>query len=349
MNTSIPNISKPYLLDEFLSYAGFFVHLFVNDVVGDENPIVFEEPTFEGYSISELNKNKWNVSVLNVNYATCDYGEAVVFNNKGNISTQEIYGYYVTNESGENLWYEKFNSPKIINVEEGIAVKIKVNLNKPASGFNFVSFVLSSSDPLIVPIKSSSISIELEGWNGSPVPGSLIDITNRDFNTNNSIITLLLKSNITPTEEYPYTFNYLIQSDGFNNLIGSGSITNSAATSFNVTLAAKPPTTPPPDSYSTGDSIILFGPFDTKTGMTLSSFPDSSFSFNYLVNSEFSFPANMMIFINETQVASVDYWVSYLGQPFIFQFQEYVLNGIFQSPKVFFTVDPPGPSIPSAN
>lgn len=237
MNTSIPNISKPYLLDEFLSSSDFIVKLFTNNIIGNEDPIIFSEPMFSGYSQTSLLSNNWNVSVLDVNYATCDYKTAVVFNNLGESQTEPILGYYVTNQNGENLWYEKFSSPKIIGIEEGIAIKIKVNLNRPGAGFGFVSLVLNSSTPEI-PISSSTISFISQTWNGNLVPGSLIDITNKNFYSNSSVFTMLLTPDIIPSYDYPYEFSVLIESDGFDDLVYSGSISNSGLVSFGVTLNA---------------------------------------------------------------------------------------------------------------
>ena len=189
MNTLIPNLSKPYLLDEFLNASDFVVRLFTNNIVGDEINLVFTQPTFSGYSFFNLNKNDWGISTLNVNYATCAYKVPVVFNNMGSTESENIYGYYVTNSAGEILWYEKFSAPKKINVEEGIAINIVVNLNKIGGGLSFVSILLNSEN-LNFPINSSSIYILTETWNSKPVVGSLIDITNRNFNSNNSIFTL---------------------------------------------------------------------------------------------------------------------------------------------------------------
>lgn len=348
MNTIIPNLSKPYLLDEFLSASDFAVRLFTNNIVGDEENITFNQPAFSGYDFYSINKNEWNVSTLNINYATCTYKKAIVFNNTGELESEIIYGYYVTNSSGEILWYEKFSAPKTIGFEEGIAINIRVNLNKPGGGLNFISLVLSSLDPQI-PIKSSSIYILTEMWNDNSVLDSLIDITNRNFNSNNAVFTMLLKSNIVPSVDYPYTFTVLVQSYGFDNLVYVGSITQPGITSFGLTLtpSSPQPTVPPEPPYVTGDNIILYGPYDIKAGLTLTSLSaDSNFQFKYLNNANLGIFSNMLIFINNIQVASVDYFSSYDGQPFTLNYETYSLEGTF-APVITFSVPPPGPVPPT--
>lgn len=347
MNTIIPNISKPYLLDEFLYSSNFTVHLFTNNIVGDESPINFNEPTFEEYSTVALDVNKWNVSTLEINYATCTYGEPIIFVNYGDNSSEQIYGYYVTNENEEILWYDKFSSPKTIEGKEALVIKLLVNLNKPLGGLILVSICLKSSDPNI-PLTSSYITILTEDWHYNSVLGSLVDITNRSFSSSNHIFNFILKSDVVPSSENPYTFTYLIQSDGFSDLSTSSSITNSGVFVFEKILSpTTPPTTPPPDELPPNGSLItLYGPLDTKVGVTLSTATeDSSFTFAYLENSIFSFPTIMLIYINDTLAAHVDHFYLYKGKPFTLQYQSYIMNGFFNS-EVYFYVDPPGPDFP---
>lgn len=350
MNTSIPNISKTYLLDEFLSSSDFTVHLFKNNIVGDENPIIFVEPSFSGYSSVSINPNNWNASILDINYATCTYNKPLIFNNSGNVTSETIFGYFVKNLSGDTLWYEKFNSPKIINVEEGLAINIKVNLNKPGSGYNFVTLILTSSIPDIK-IKNSTISIQSENWNGSNVSGSLIDITGRSFVSNNSIFSLLLKSNIRPSASRPYTFNMTINSEGFNTLNYSGSISTDGLNSFIVPLDAifPPPPAPTEPTRSDGDLIELFGPFDSKGNTTFVCITeDSKFSFTFFTESITNpSPFNMLIYINNVLCASVDYFAYYNNKSFNLQFESYNLSGNFSPNNVYLTVPGPGPVPPT--
>ena len=339
MNTTIPDISKPYLLNDFLSGTNFIACLFTNDIVGDENPLTFSEPTFSGYSQINIDNQKWNVASFDINYATCTYSESIMFNNTGSVPTEEIYGYYITNDSGDVLWYEKFNLAKIAGVEEGIAINLRVNLNKPLSGLNLVSIILDSSVSGF-PVTDSSLSILTENWNSQSVPGSLTDLTDRNLNTNNSIFNLLLNNDIQPSTDKPFTFTYLIQSIGFENLIGNSSIDHSGVSVVNQTLTATTPlpTVTPEALPSNGTQLTLYGPFDTKAGITLSTGTDDAvFVFNFIEDSVYTFPENMKIFINDNLVASVDYFSAYEAHAFAFTYQGHALNGSFNS-NVYFSI-----------
>jgi hypothetical protein len=108
-----------------------------------------------------------------------------------------------------------------------------------------------------------------------------------------------------------------------------------------------PVTTPPQTLPPNGQTITLYGPSETKVGISLSTATeDSSFVFTYLEESLVSFPDAMLIYINDVLVAQVDCFTLYMGQNFTLNYQEYTLNGIFDS-DVYFYVDPPGPDFPT--
>lgn len=347
MSTIIPNISKPYLLDEFLASFNFTVCLFTNNIVGDENPISFNEPVFSGYTNKQLSPEKWNISELNENYATCTYLEPILFVNNDNENSEQIYGYFVKNDIEDILWYDKFENYKVINSKEAIIIKIVVNLNKPLEGLSLVSLVLKSSDNSTL-ITSSSVSINTETWGDISSGGYLIDVTNRDFNSNNGMFNFLLKSDIVPSSDNPYVFTYEIQSYGFDNLNTSSSIVSSGVSVIEKTLyPTTPPVTTPPETLPpNGQIITLYGPSETKVGLTFNTaIEDSSFVFTYLEDSLISFPDAMLIYINDILVAQVDYFALYIGQNFTLNYQEYTLNGTFDS-DVYFYVSPPGPDFP---
>jgi hypothetical protein len=344
MSTIIPNISKPYLLDEFLASFNFTVCLFTNNVVGNENPINFDQPVFNGYVNKQLSPEKWSVSELSENYATCTYIEPIMFSNSGNENSEQIYGYYVKNNLEDVLWYDKFENSKVIDSKKAIIVKLVVNLNKPLGGLSLISLVLKSSDSSI-PLTFSSVSIGTETWNNITSGGYLVDITGRDFNSNNNMFNFLLRSDVIPSSDNPYAFEYEIQSYGFDSLNTSSSIINSGVTVIEKTLypvANPPPVTLPPN----GQTITLHGPSETKVGLTLNTaIEDSSFVFTYLENSLISFPDAMLIYINNILVAQVDCFTLYMGENFTLNYQGYTLNGVFDS-DVYFNVAPPGPTLP---
>jgi hypothetical protein len=347
MSTIIPNISKPYLLDEFLASFDFTVCLFTNNIVGNENPINFDQPVFHGYVDKKLSPEKWSVSELNENYATCTYIEPIMFFNNGNENSEQIYGYYVKNNLEDILWYDKFENSKVIDSKKAIIVKLAVNLNKPLGGLSLVSLVLKSSDSSI-PITLSSVSIGTETWGDVSSGGYLVDVTGRSFNSANSMFNLLLRSDIVPSSDNPYNFTYEIQSYGFNNLSTSSSIVNSGVTVIEKTLyPTNPPTTTPPATLPpNGQTITLHGPSETKVGLTLNTaIEDSNFVFTYLENSLVSFPDVMLIYINNVLVAQVDCFTLYMGQNFTLNYQGYTLSGVFHS-DVHFQVAPPGPNFP---
>ena len=220
MKTSIPNISKPYLLDDFLESTNLFVRLFVNNVKGNEETISFVEPTFTGYSPQNIDNSKWSVSVLNKDYATCTYSIPIIFNNLDEIYLSEpIVGYYVTNEAGDSLWYETFEKIKALDVEEGVSVYLTVNLNKPDSGRTFVVIILENSNPnsYLIP-DDSTIQMSNEFWGAVAANGSLTDAMNRDLGSFKAIFNLVLAPNIFPSIAAPFTFTALFQCYGFNDL-----------------------------------------------------------------------------------------------------------------------------------
>jgi hypothetical protein len=353
MKTSIPNISKPYLLDDFLASTNLFVRLFTNEVNGNEETIVFTEPVFVGYTPQNIDNTKWLVSSLNENYATCTYSIPVVFNNlDSTYASEPILGYYVTNEDGDNLWYEKFETSKVLYVEEGVAVNLTVNLNKPDSGRTFVVIVLDTSNPdvYLVP-NDSTIQISNEFWGGVAAAGSLTDAMNRNFGSFKAIFNLVLDANIFPSSGAPFTFTALFQSYGFNDLTTDITISNKGVNIVNINLTPidnpppLPTATPEPD-YDNGSVITLYGPYDYKAGVTFGSVSEDVFSFLYKIDSS-EIPVNMLIFINDICVASVDYTVGYVGETFSYINGSNNFTGVF-SDQARFTVSGPGPTIPPA-
>jgi len=354
MKTSIPNISKPYLLDDFLASTNLVVRLFVNSVKGNEETINFVEPTFTGYSPQNIDNSKWSISVLNKDYATCKYSIPIVFNNLDETYlSQPIVGYYVTNEAGDNLWYENFETIKALDVEEGISVNLTVNLNKPDSGRTFVVIILenSNTDSSLIP-NDSTIQISNEFWGTVAAAESLTDSMNRDLGSFKSIFNLVLDPNIFPSIATPFTFTALFQCYGFNDLTTNLTISNKGLNVINLSLTPlndlppMPTATPEPD-YNDSDTITLYGPYDSKAGVTFGSISEDTFSFLYKSNAAET-PANMLIFINDLCVASVDYFGGYTGEIFNYTNGSRNFNGVFAE-QVRFTVAGPGPTIPPSS
>lgn len=350
MKTSIPNISKPYLLDEFLASTNLFVRLFTNSVKGNEEIVSFVEPTFLGYSPQNIDNSKWSFSTLNEGYATCTHSIPFIFNNLNQIAPSEvIVGYYVTNEEGDNLWYETFENSKILYIEEGISIYLTVNLNKPDSGRTFVVITLSTSDPTInlVP-DNSTIQISNEFWGDLSANGSLTDAMNRELESFKAIFNLVLDSTIFPSEEARFRFTALFQCYGFNDLTTEISVSKKGVNLINLNLTPVDnppiPTIPPEPDYADAELITLYGPYDSKAGTTLGSISEDTLTFSYKED-VVEMPANMAIFINDVLVASVDYFSGYLGEDF------YYLNGTNNftgkfAEQVRFSVFGPGPTIP---
>ena len=352
MNTSIPNISKPYLLDDFIASTNLVVRLFVNHVKGNEETINFVEPVFSGYYSKNIDNSKWSVSILHKDYATCTHTIPIVFNNLDEIyESESIIGYYVTNEAGDNLWYETFKTEKILNVEEGMAINLIVNLNKPDSGRTFVVIVLDTSDPTVYLIPNdATIQISNESWGDVSVSGSLTDAMNRDFGSFKTIFNLVLSADIFPSEETPFTFTAFFQSYGFNDLTTNITASKKDVNTIyiNLTPVDNPPPAPtqiPEPDYINGDTITLHGPYDSKSGLILSSVTEDVFSFSFK-NDVGLTPKNMLLFINDLRVASVDYVSGYEGEVFDYTYGSYNFTGVFTDPEVRFTVDAPGPTRP---
>jgi len=342
MRTSIPNISKPYLLDDFIASTNLFVKLFVNNVKGNEETIIFLEPDFVGYSPQNIQNSNWLVSILSKDYATCTYSTPIIFNNLDPIyASDPIVGYYVTNDVGDNLWYDTFETSRILSVEEGMAINLTVNLNKPDSGRTFVTLVLNTSSPDVYSA-NSILQISNEFWGDVPVGGSLTDIMNRDLESFNSVFNLVLSPEIFPSVETPYTFTAFFQKYGFKDLSTEVIVSKKGINIINLNLdpVDNPPPMPtllPEPDYNDDDIITLNGPYDEKAGTTLSSISEDIFSFLYKKNIQ-SNPENMSIFINDLCVASVDYFSGYKGSSFNYTYESIVFTGVF-SPEVKFTVD----------
>lgn len=351
MRTSIPNISKPYLLDDFIASTNLFVRLFINNVKGNEETITFLEPAFVGYSPQNIQNSNWTVSVLNKDYATCIYSIPIIFNNLDPTYVSDpIVGYYVTNDLGDNLWYDTFETSRILGIEEGVAVNLTVNLNKPDSGRTFVTLVLNTSSPDIYST-NSTLQISNELWGDVPVGGSLADIMNRDLESFNSVFNLVLSPDIFPSNNTPYTFTALFQKYGFKDLSTEIIVSNKGINVINLNLdpVDNPPPMPtlaPEPNYNDDDVITLYGPYDEKAGTTFSSISEDIFSFSYKKDIQ-SNPENMSIFINDLCVASVDYFSGYKGNSFDYTYGSTVFKGVF-SPEAKFMVDGPGPTVPPA-
>ena len=349
MKTSIPNISKPYLLDDFIASTNLVVRLFVNNVKGNEETITFSEPTFTGYSPQNIDSSKWSVSVLNKDYATCIYSIPIIFNNLDETYLSEpIVGYYVTNDVGDNLWYDTFETIRILDVEEGMAINLTVNLNKPDSGRTFVSIVLNTSSPDVY-LTNSTLQISNELWGDVSVGGSLTDVMNRDLESFNSVFNLVLSAEIFPSVQTPYKFTAFFQKYGFEDLSTEIIVPKKGINIIYLNLdpVDNPPPMPtlvPEPDYNDDDIITLYGPYDEKAGTTLSSISEDIFSFSYKKDTQ-SNPENMCIFINDLCVASVDYFSGYRGSSFNYTYGSTVFTGVFSlEPK--FTVDGPGPTVP---
>lgn len=92
------------------------LHLYKNDLAPDSASVLgdFTEAEFSGYSSTVLTAANWGITAASTTVFL--YSEAIIFEADASVTDEDIYGYYVTNTTGDVMWAERFaNPPNVIN------------------------------------------------------------------------------------------------------------------------------------------------------------------------------------------------------------------------------------------
>lgn len=106
----IPNVGEVVLLSNMLNKVApqnTVLHLYSNNLTPDENTVIGDitEVTSTGYSAITLTSSSWTVATGG-GVATASYAQQTY-----NITTSAtVFGYYITNTSGDLLWLERFSA-----------------------------------------------------------------------------------------------------------------------------------------------------------------------------------------------------------------------------------------------
>ena len=125
LTAKTPASSRTTLLDKILSCTDYYVKLFTNEV--DENNPEFTEASFLGYDQVKLDKDNWNVSIIEYGLAVSYYKYPVFWASKDS-SDSTIYGYYVVDDLNTFIWYQKFPDPVILSKDKGFNIVPKIAL-----------------------------------------------------------------------------------------------------------------------------------------------------------------------------------------------------------------------------
>jgi hypothetical protein len=130
----VPNEGERRLLEYIVNKTpttNLVLHLYVNSVnLSLENFTAssFTEATAGGYASATLAGSNWTASTAGSGVSSAVYNSSITFT----FSTgQSVYGYYVTDTSGQILWAEEFSgAPFNLPVGGGeISVRPQVQLN----------------------------------------------------------------------------------------------------------------------------------------------------------------------------------------------------------------------------
>lgn len=115
MSLKVVRAGLEFLLTELVANWGVLtVHLFQNNKVPADGDGVgdYTEATFSGYNAQ--NASGWSAPTLQpdgVHFQT--QATAMIFTHNGGGTSNNVWGYYVTNSGGVLLWAEQFTSPPI--------------------------------------------------------------------------------------------------------------------------------------------------------------------------------------------------------------------------------------------
>ena len=91
----------------------------------------YTEPTATGYAVATLSPNSWAVSTDGSGTSSALYNNGITFTFGTAASVQNVYGYYVTDNSNNLLWAERFpGAPFALPTSGGeIAIRPQVQLS----------------------------------------------------------------------------------------------------------------------------------------------------------------------------------------------------------------------------
>lgn len=114
MSLVVPDASELRLLEAMLKTDAKTLHLFTNDLTPSAANTVtsYVEMSGLGYAAKPLSGEGWTANTLSGEAVGSHAQQTWTF---GNGTPIAVYGYYVTDSSGELLWAERFNAaPKTV-------------------------------------------------------------------------------------------------------------------------------------------------------------------------------------------------------------------------------------------
>jgi len=108
MSIKVPNQGENGMLTDMLSILNTYkLHLYKNNLTPGDATVIgdFTEADFAGYAPVTL--NAWGAVAQNANAEAETDHPMVTFTCTGPATSNDIYGYYVTNTSGALRWAEK--------------------------------------------------------------------------------------------------------------------------------------------------------------------------------------------------------------------------------------------------
>lgn len=109
MALTVPIVGRTKMMDLLKGAFGTTLRfkLYQNNYTPDANSIIssFTEATFDGYTF--LNETVWNASALDGSNRGVSQGGTLTWTKSAGATGNNIYGYFVTDASGNLLWAER--------------------------------------------------------------------------------------------------------------------------------------------------------------------------------------------------------------------------------------------------
>jgi len=132
----VPNVGEVRLLQYIVGNASptsLVLNLYTNNKTPAEADTVssYTAATASGYSSSTLSPASWSISTDGSGTSSALYNNGITFTFGTAASTQNVYGYYVTDNSSNLLWAEIFpGAPFALPASGGeIAIRPQVQLS----------------------------------------------------------------------------------------------------------------------------------------------------------------------------------------------------------------------------
>ena len=134
MSLKVTNEGEKTLLEWLLKSNGTntVLHLYKNDFTPADNSGVgdFTESTFGGYSASTLTRSNWNAADTNAaGKAEIQYSNDIQWTAT---SEETVHGYYVTDNSGDLLFAEKFSQARALVAGDSLTISPRFTLRSEA-------------------------------------------------------------------------------------------------------------------------------------------------------------------------------------------------------------------------